>query len=98
GSLEKFRKRVREDITVFPGTTIKSEGKATIDQLPAYWFDYHFPAQGGEMQGRLYLFSRNQGFYRIICLSSQKNFERYLPTFEHIVQSFTFVTERESGS
>jgi len=98
GSLEKFRERVRDDITIFPGVTITGEGKTTVNRSPAYWFDYLFPGERGEMQGRLYLFSRNQGFYRIICLSSRKNFTQYLPILERIIQSFTFVTNRDTGS
>jgi len=98
GSLEKFRERVRDDITIFPGVTITGEGKTTVNRSPAYWFDYLFPGERGEMQGRLYLFSRNQGFYRIICLSSRKNFTQHLPILERIIQSFTFVTNRDTGS
>ncbi|NSW76826.1 MAG: hypothetical protein HPY68_08670 [Candidatus Atribacteria bacterium] len=97
GSFDRFRERVREDIIVFPNVTITGEGETTIDHSPAYWFDYLFEEENTEMQGRLYLFTRNQGFYRIICLSSRKHFQRYLPIFEHITQSFTFVTDRDES-
>jgi len=98
GSLEKFRERVRDDITIFPGVTITGEGETTVNRSPAYWFDYLFPGERGDMQGRLYRFSRNQGFYRIICHSSRKNFTQDLPILERIIQSFTFVTNRDTGS
>ncbi|MCX7668270.1 MAG: hypothetical protein N2Z84_05005 [Atribacterota bacterium] len=97
GSFDRFRERVRDDITVFPGVTITGEGKTTIDHLSAYWFDYLFKGEDTEMQGRLYLFTRDQGFYRIICLSSRDNFRKYLPIFEHVVQSFSFVTSKDGN-
>lgn len=93
GSLDQFKEQVREDITIFPQTTILGEGETTIDHLPAYWLDYSFLEEEDVVLGRIYCFSRNRGFYRIICLSPQEVFEEYLPIFEHVVQSFTFSTE-----
>ncbi|MGQ9474200.1 MAG: PsbP-related protein [Candidatus Caldatribacteriaceae bacterium] len=92
-SLDRFKEQVREDITIFPQTAILEEGETTIDHLPAYWFDYSFPEEKEVILGRIYCFSRNRGFYRIICLSPQEVFEEYLPIFEHIVKSFTFSTD-----
>ncbi|MEN3185362.1 MAG: PsbP-related protein, partial [Atribacterota bacterium] len=97
GSLDRFRERVRDDITVFPNVTITGEGETTIDHIPAYWFDYLFLAENTEMQGRLYLFTRKGGFYRIICLSSREHFQKHLPVFERIIQSFTFIPIQDQG-
>lgn len=98
GSLDQFKERVRQDIVIFPGVLITGEGETTVDRFPAYWFDYRFPTETGTIQGRLYLFSRQQGFYRVICLTPQGKFVKYLPVFEHVIQSFTFFADREPES
>ncbi len=90
-SLSEFREKVRADITIFPQVILLAEGKTTIAELPGYWFDYSFPTQDDTVRARLYLFSRNDAFFRIICLTSQENFYNFLSTFEHIVQSLRFV-------
>jgi len=101
-SLEKFREvaqdLIYDDITIFQRVTITGEGKTTVNRSPTYWLDYLFPGEKGKIQDRLYLSSCHQGFYRIICLSSRKNFNQYLPNLERTIQSFTFVTSRNTGS
>ncbi len=94
GSLTAFKEKVRQDITIFPQAIILAEGKTTVAQLPGYWFDYSFPTQEDTLRARLYLFSRNDAFFRIICLTSQENFYLLLPTFEHVVQSLHFLSPR----
>ncbi|WP_438313744.1 PsbP-related protein [Candidatus Caldatribacterium sp. SIUC1] len=88
-SFDAFRERVRSDILLYPGVQILGEGRAEVDDVPAYWYVYSFPEGGREMQGILYLFSRNEGFYRIICWTSQETFDAVFPTFRKIVRSFT---------
>lgn len=94
-SFDVFREQVRSDILLYPGVEILGEGPATVDFVPAYWYMFSFPEGGKEMQGVLYLFSRNQGFYRIICWTSKASFDATFPTFREIVASFT--TRREDA-
>ncbi|WP_017873413.1 PsbP-related protein [Candidatus Caldatribacterium saccharofermentans] len=88
-SFDAFKERVRSDILLYPGVQILGEGRTEIDHVPAYWYVYSFPEWGREMQGILYLFSRNEGFYRIICWTSRETFDAVFPTFRKIVRSFT---------
>ncbi|MCS7241351.1 MAG: hypothetical protein N2205_04865 [Candidatus Caldatribacterium sp.] len=94
-SFDAFREQVRSDILLYPGVQILGEGPAEIDYVPAYWYMFSFPEGEKEMQGILYLFFRNQGFYRIICWTSKTAFDMTFPTFQKIVQSFT---TREEGA
>lgn len=94
-SFDTFRERVRSDILLYPGVQILGEGPAEVDYVPAYWYMFSFPEGGKEMQGILYLFFRNQGFYRIICWTSKASFDATFPVFQRIVQSFT---TREEGT
>lgn len=88
-SFDAFREQVRSDILLYPGVQILGEGPAEVDYVPAYWYMFSFPEGGKEMQGVLYLFFKNQGFYRIICWTSKASFDMAFPTFREIVQSFT---------
>jgi hypothetical protein len=93
-SFDAFREQVRSDILLYPGVQILGEGRTEIDHVPAYWYVYSFPEWGREMQGILYLFMRNEGFYRIICWTSKEAFDAVFPTFRRIAQSFTMRAER----
>ncbi|MBC7216741.1 MAG: hypothetical protein H5U36_00885 [Candidatus Caldatribacterium sp.] len=88
-SFDAFRAQVREDILLYPGVRILGEGPAEVDYVPAYWYLFSFPEGGRAMQGVLYLFFKNQGFYRIICWTSEASFDATFPTFREIVRSFT---------
>lgn len=93
-SFESFREQVRSDILLYPGVQILGEGSMEVDSVPAYWYVYSFPEGERDMQGILYLFSKGEGFYRIICWTSKSSFDLFFPTFRQIIRSFT--TRRES--
>ncbi|MEN3203511.1 MAG: hypothetical protein ABDK87_07275 [Atribacterota bacterium] len=95
-SFDAFREQVRSDILLYPGVQMLSEGPAEVDYVPAYWYMFSFPEGEKEMQGILYLFFRNEGFYRIICWTSKTSFDITFPTFRKIVGSFTMRGEDTS--
>lgn len=96
-SFDAYREQVRSDILLYPGVEILGEGPAEVDDVPAYWYVFSFPEGGKAMQGVLYLFFRNQGFYRIICWTSKASFDATFPTFRRIVASFTMKGEAILG-
>ncbi len=94
-SLEDFFEKVKEEVNQFPGTEIISQGEESINGAPSYWFTYTFSASWGIespqelFQAILYLFSQNDNFFRVICLTEESRFDDYLNTFQAITGSFT---------
>lgn len=88
-SFSSFQKRVRDDILLFPGVNIIGEGETKIAGVPAYFYVYTFPGGDKNMKAVLYLFARGEGFFRIICWTSESSFESLLPVFERIALSFS---------
>ena len=94
-SLEDFFKKVKEEVSQFPGIEIISQGGESINGAPSCWFTYTFlvssePSASQEpFQAIIYLFSQSNNFFRIICLTKESQFNDYLNTFQAIARSFT---------
>jgi len=94
-SLEDFFKKVKEEVSQFPGIEIISQGGEAINGAPSCWFTYTFlvssePSASQEpFQAIIYLFSQSNNFFRIICLTKESQFNDYLNTFQAIARSFT---------
>ncbi|MDK2896581.1 MAG: PsbP-like protein [Candidatus Atribacteria bacterium] len=91
--LEDFYHSVVKDINVVPGVNVLAEGKDTIDGTPAYWITYSWVVEMDEeqqnLQGLVYLFSKNYAYFRIICLAEKDNFDMVKETFEGVASSFS---------
>ncbi len=95
-SLKNFFEVVSREVENTPGVTLLNSGTSTIDGQPAYWLTYLWDKEGDEIEGLVYLLYGKSAFFRIICLSESKKFEKYQPLFQDIVHSL--ILNPQSGS
>ncbi|MBI2021537.1 hypothetical protein HYS93_01490 [Candidatus Daviesbacteria bacterium] len=72
----------------FVGATLGEEKDLKIDNLDAHYYEYEITQNGQEYKSRFYIIVDENKFYALVPASKKAIWDKYLPTFEAIVNSF----------